>query len=195
MTHILGKLTRRKDKLAKLKTREPRRVQGTTWPRGIKAKKGVAICPACNEIFYDKKWWGTEELRRHLLQRAELKNKSFISWLKSVSSYQLRCPEDRQRRDQWFEGIVTLQGITPSIKREVLNLVKNVGQYAGRHRKDVESEILKIEDQGETIIIYASENQLAMRIGKQVARAHKGGKLDIRFSHQDDAVRVYWQAP
>jgi hypothetical protein len=72
-------------------------------------------------------------------------------------------------------------------------LARNVANRAGR--RDPEDRIIKIVDAGESVVIYTTENQLAVSIGKQIHSARKGGTLVITWSHQDKPVRVRWTAP
>jgi NMD protein affecting ribosome stability and mRNA decay len=169
---------------------DPRRMNADTTPsRGF-----IKICTKCGAVFYDKKWYAKEELAGHLAKRKELKGGNFERWFKEALKEAKRvvCEADKQHKD-FSEGVVILENLNPKIKQEVLNLVKNINQE-GR-KNDVEDKIVAIEDHGNKITIYTSENQLAHRIGKQVASAFKGGKLTIKFSDQEDATRVYWQAP
>jgi len=175
------------------------RRQATVDPRrlsDIKSLKsgGMRICPKCGSIYYDKKWYAPEELARHLAKRAELKEVNFAKWLtkaKQVARETL-CAADRQGKDN-SEGVVILKGLRPGLKEQVMRLVKNIDRE-GR-KNDVEDKILSIEDHGEEVTIYTSENQLAHRMGNQIASAFKKGKLQIKFSDREDATRVYWQAP
>ena len=202
--HILGRLERREDKLRRLKTLEPRRVQGGKWPRGIKSKEGIGRCPACREFFYHKKWWSASQLKAHLAHRPELKNKTFTQWLANISEYPMQCPTDREKRDHVAEGVIYISNLRPEIKSDVLNLIKNSEEYAtGKakgerarwRRPDIEDQVLSIKESGQKIIIETSENQLALRIAKKLHRSFKGGTLGIHFSHNEDAVRIYWTAP
>lgn len=187
---ILGKLAKRSAKGIILGTVDPRRLAEEKTPsRGF-----TKICPKCNSVYYDKKWYAPEELARHLARRRELKDKNFEKWFRAElkRAKKVICEADKQRKD-WSEGVVILDGLNPKIKRDVLNLVKNIDRE-GR-KNDVEDKIVAMEDHGDQLVIYTSENQLAHRIGKQVNQAFKLGKLEIKFSDREEATRVYWSAP
>jgi len=204
--HILGKIESRRKKLEKLAPFEPRRVEKMRSGRLKEVDPGIKICPNCqDEIFFKKKWFQRENLKKHLQKRLKGLGITFKKWLeeqKKLSSLKKErakrkkilffCPKCRQHKD-WCEGVVYLQGLSSQIKREVLNLVKNMDKEA--QRRDPEDRILKIEDKGDEVIIFTSENQLAHRIGNKVERSFKGGKLEIKFSHQEEGIRVFWQAP
>ena len=44
----------------------------------------------------------------------------------------------------------------------------------------------------EEITVYTTKNQLAVELGKKIAAAHKGGKLEIQWSKTDKPVEVRW---
>jgi len=187
---ILGKLEKRSAKKRALGTVDPRRLAEEKTPSHGFTK----VCIKCDSVYYDKKWYTKEELARHLEKREELKGKKFENWFREELKKAKRviCEADKQRKD-WSEGVVILDGLNSKIKREVLNLVKNIDRE-GR-KNDMEDKIVAMEDLGERVVIYTSENQLAHRIGKQVASAFKGGKLEYKFSNREEAARIYWQAP
>lgn len=184
----------RKKKISRGKasnTVDPRRLNAETTPsRGF-----TKICIKCDAVFYDKKWYAKEELAKHLKNKKEvLKVGTFDRWFKEAlkSAKKTICEADKQGKN-FSEGVVVLDNLNSKIKKEVLNLIKNINQE-GR-KNDIEDRIVAMEEHGNQITIYTSENQLAHRIGKQVASAFKGGKLKIKFSDREDATRVYWQAP
>lgn len=187
--HYLGALGK-EEKRKILKTKEPRRI----GPLEPKPEKILIICPRCSALYYDEKWYQENDLFSHLKKKQELLGKRFDQWLqeKQKRAVQRLCPACQQRKD-WCEGVLTLTNLTPILKKEILNLVKNVNQRA--LTRDIQDRIIKIEDKGSQIIVYTSENQLAVSLGKQIHRSHKGGILDIKFSHREDAIRVFWTAP
>lgn len=89
-----------------------------------------------------------------------------------------------------WEGELILENLISDDKKEILNLVRNVGKRA--FLRDPEDQIIKIDDRGEKVIITTTENQLAVSIGKQVASAFKGGHMEIIWSAEDAPARVRW---
>lgn len=186
----LGRLAKKSSKKRLLATVDPRRLVEEKTP----SRELTKICPKCGSIYYDKKWYAQEELARHLARRQELRGQSFERWFKDQlkKARSILCEADRQNKN-WAEGVVVLEGLNGRIRFDVLNLIKNIDRE-GR-KSDVEDRVIALEDHGERVVVYTSENQLAHRIGKQVASAFKGGKLEIKFSDRDDATRVHWTAP
>ena len=52
----------------------------------------------------------------------------------------------------------------------------------------------KLEEGRGRITLYVSDAHLALALGKQLHRAHKGGHLTITWSHDDVPVYVHWAA-
>jgi len=163
---------------------------GTIAPRRSKPKreeqefglsqKEFIICPDCQCVFFDKAWHHSlEEDARHLKESKSLKFKM--------------CPACRMKKDRTFEGelAITLSKEKMPEKKEILNVVKNSDQQARAH--DPMDRILWTEDKGSEIHVFTSENQLAVRIGKKLESAFKGSMLEIRHSHEEDVIRVFWE--
>lgn len=163
---------------------------GTTAPRRQRPKKdeqefGLArkefvICPGCSCVFFDKSWHHSlEEDARHLTDRKNIRFKT--------------CPACRMKKDRTFEGelVIELSKEKLGEKKEILNVIKNSDEQAQAH--DPMDRILWIEDGGAKIRILISENQLAVRIGKKLESAFKGGVLEIKHSHGEDVIRAFWK--
>ena len=167
---------------------------GTIAPRRLRSKKeeqefGLArkefiICPDCKCVFFDKAWHHSlEEDIKHLENRgSRFKNLKFKV-----------CPACRMKKDNTFEGelVIVLQKEKLGEKREILNVIKNSDEQAQSH--DPMDRVLWIEDKKNEIRVLTSENQLAVRIGKKLKSAFKGGALEIRHSHDEDVMRAYWR--
>lgn len=147
----------------------------------IKGKGSVILCSECGAIYYDKHW------------RANVKMSVLLKKQKGVTKevcLECKMAKDTKRGDVNCEGEVILKNIGAKEKAEMFNLINNIGERAAK--RDPEDRILKIEEKKNEIRILTSENQLAVSIGKQVARAFKGGELEIKFSKGDQVARVMW---
>lgn len=142
----------------------------------------VIICPKCHAVYFDKHWHASEKIHRaykhHSAVRIEL------------------CPEDRAAFGDislaGWEGEVVLKNVHPDKKMEIMEQARNIGKRAAL--RDPEDKILKFEEDDASIRILTSKNQLAVSVGKQIAEAHKGGKLEIKWSRDDRPARVIWTA-
>lgn len=175
--NIPATISRQKSKPAEV------RVPGW-WNKEAKTAKGIAVCPRCHAVFYDKHWhaWAKAllSLPLSLKAREEVCRACLLSSAGKSTGY-------------GYEGEVILAGLSgESLKQEVIRTAKNVARRA--LKRDPEDQIIKIEDLGKRVRITTSENRLAEAIGKEVDRAYKGGALKISFSKSDLPVRVYWTA-
>lgn len=151
--------------------------------QGHKKIKGGApgiICPKCHAVYFGKRWHPAKELA-----------KAYAASEKIV--YEL-CPEDKEMRKghgaMGYEGEVILKNIPNGLVAELEQEIRNIGKRA--ESRDPEDKIIKIERTAGGIRVLTSENQLAASIGRQVARAHKGGQLEIKWSKGDAPARVIW---
>jgi hypothetical protein len=163
---------------------------GTIAPRRQRSKKeeqefGLAqkefeICPDCNSVLFEKSWHHSlEEDARHLTDKKRIK---FTA-----------CPACRMKKDRTFEGelVISLSKEKLPEKKEILNVIKNSDEQARAH--DPMDRVLWIEYKSSEIRVLTSENQLAVRMGKKLESAFKGGMLKIKHSHGEDTIRVRWE--
>ena len=159
------------------------RIAPSWWEHEIKGKKELRTCPRCGAIYFDKHW--------HIIPNFWVEYKKTLPKKKIVKGLCAECKwVDSGREDTEWEGELVLENLIPDDKNEILNLVRNVGMRA--FKRDPEDQIIKIEDRGNKVIVTTTENQLAVSIGKQVARAFKGGKLKITWSDEDAPARARW---
>ncbi|MBI4653351.1 hypothetical protein HY750_03810 [Candidatus Kuenenbacteria bacterium] len=152
---------------------QPRRV-GDKDKQFIKGQKETSLCPKCKAIYYDKCWHKNSKFF-----------KENIKWAKKVL-----CPACKWTKTNLAEGVIILNLENNLREKEILNLVKNVGARA--ILRDPEDRVMKINKEKNKITILTTENQLAVSIAKQIKRAFKG-ELKIKWSHNEDAVRVEWR--
>ena len=155
------------------------------WHSEFKEAYPMKACNRCHAVYYDQHWHHEPALYEKVAGNQTDKN--------------TLCPECTWIKAGFhgivnFEGEVLLKGVpSETLKREIINEIRHIGNRASN--RDPQDQIIKIEDNGDTIRITTTENQLAISIGKQVARAHKGGKLEIKLSKEDKPVRIVWQFP
>lgn len=149
-------------------------------------KKGIIMCIDCNAYYYSKSW-------HHSLEGA-IKGQTPEEFAEHEVKFQT-CPACQMKKDKAFEGevIIKLNDANDSQKSDILNAIHNSDEQA--QDRDVMDKVLWIEDKGAEIRVYTSENQLAIRIGKKLDSAFKGGKLDINHSKSEDVARVLWEKP
>lgn len=164
------------------------------WHSDFKEAYLMKACNRCHAVFYDSHWHHEPALYEKVAAKASLATRAGNQLDKNIL-----CPECTWIKAGFhgivdFEGEVLLKGIpTEVLKHEIINEIRHIGTRASN--RDPQDQIIKIEDKGDTIRITTTENQLAVSIAKQVARAHKGGKLEIKFSKEDKPVRIVWAYP
>ncbi|MFC1632684.1 BCAM0308 family protein [Patescibacteria group bacterium] len=136
-------------------------------------------CPGCHSVYYKKAWHNNPQLFEEVSQD---------------SNNAQQCPACQRIKDNTPLGILTLENIEDAEHRQMLiNTIENIGERA--QARDSQERIMKIEETGNKLEVYTTENQLAAGIGRQIKKAF-GGKLQIDFSqqrHHDSLARVTWK--
>jgi Zn-finger nucleic acid-binding protein len=170
-----------KSKAVRMGTNAPRRQRSKKDEQefGL-AQKEFIICPNCNCVFFDKAWHHSlEEGAKHLTDRKNIRFKI--------------CPACQMAKDRTFEGelVISLSKEKLAEKNKIMNIVKNSDEQARAH--DPLDRVLWMENESGKIRVLTSENQLAVRVGKKLESAFKGGTLEIKHSHEEDLIRVFWK--
>ena len=161
-----------------------KKVQGFLNPRPKKdeqefgpGKEGIIMCPVCHAYYYKKSWHNDlEGLTPNRFAEHDIRFST--------------CPACEMKKGKTFEGEVIIKLSDELHKHDVLNAIHNSDEQA--RDKDPMDRVLWITDSGSEIRVYTSENQLAVKIGKKLDSALKGGKLDIQYS-REDVARVTWE--
>jgi len=155
------------------------------WEKEVKGKKPLRLCERCGAVYFNEHW---HTIPNFLKIYQKMLPKKF---LREELCFECRwIKEGKAEAKTHWEGEVILENLILADKSEILNLVRSIGNRATK--RDPEDQIIKIEDMGRKVRIATTENQLAVSIGRQVARAFKGGNLKINWSHQDAPARVRW---
>ncbi|HPO75534.1 MAG TPA: hypothetical protein PLL80_02965 [Candidatus Pacearchaeota archaeon] len=142
-------------------------------------KKDILICKECNAVYYYKSW-------HHRLDD--------YSYLKETKRLNFTlCPACQMIRNKKFEGEIVVENVSPKIKTNLKNLVKNFGEKAferdPQDRVISFNEISQNEDGSSTIQILTTENQLAQRLAKKISEVFKG-KYSISHSREESVIRA-----
>jgi hypothetical protein len=173
---------RRRQNAKNLDIRVPR-----WWSKEVKAGTAIASCPNCHALYFDKHWHTWSNASTVLPKGHKVREEI-------CAACRMLVPSKKGDRSEFgYEGEVVLSGLNDTaLKLEIVRLIKNVSARAVL--RDPEAQVIKIEDKGRSVRVTTTVNQLAEAIGKEVASAHKGGELNIRFSNDNLPVRVYWTA-
>lgn len=89
------------------------------------------------------------------------------------------------------ESVLVIEGeFTAAQKKDIFALIESTGLRATR--KNPKQTVDLIEEGAKSIVVFVSDNHLALALGKALHRSHKGGELTITWSHDDEPVRVHW---
>ncbi len=180
---VFRESTPKRSKRDKLSAAYTPRVAPYWWQHEVKGKEPLKICPRCGAVYFDEHW--------HTIPNFMKIYKKMFSPPPLVEEL---CAEDKWiaagKDGTGWEGELILENLVSEDKKEILNLARNVAKRA--FLRDPEDQIIKIEDRGGEVRITTTENQLAVSIGKQIADAFKGGKLEIIWSDEDAPARVRW---
>jgi len=172
---------KRRQKAKNLEIRVPR-----WWGKEVKAGTAIASCPNCHALYYDKHWHTWSNASTVLPKGHKVREEV-------CAACRMLGAKSSHNSEFGYAGEVVLSGLADTaLKLEIIRTIKNIADRAVL--RDPEAQVIQIEDKGRTVRVTTTENQLAETIGKEVASAHKGGELNIRFSKENLPVRVYWSA-
>jgi len=146
--------------------------------KNTKSKKGKShklLCRYCHAVYDGKGWIAFEKM-----------NPAIIDELKASV-----CPACHEINDHVSDGVlhITGAGVKPHMQ-DIKNLIMHMGKTA--EARNVLDRVERIDDDRNGMTVYTTLNQLAVRIGKSVSNAYKGGKLVIKWSREDKPVEVTW---
>jgi hypothetical protein len=137
--------------------------------RAHEKPKEPTVCPQCGVVFNAGLWAWAE---------------------KPAGAHEHLCPACHRIRDNIPAGWVELSGkFMTSHAAQVLTLAQNEEQRAkAEHPLE---RIMSVDKQADRTVVSTTDLHLARRIGEAVQRAFHG-KLVVKYSEDESAVRVYW---
>lgn len=136
-----------------------------------------SVCNTCKAVWHKGKWFKDEKILKEVQKWEQPK--------------EIICPACKRADDSLPCGIVSLRGkFLENNKEQILNTIKNEEKIV--LSRDPLDRIISLEDKGATMTIQTTDTKLAQRIGRAIAKSC-GGKLMVKFSHEDKLVRVYWE--
>lgn len=151
---------------------KPRKEEGGEYGPGA---AGVVICAECGAVYYKKSWRHSLDDHKNISEEEDVR-------------FAL-CPACKMEKEGLFEGEVIIKGIPSSAQADLIGLIENIGARA-RKRDPMDRIILTRADGEHGLLVRTTENQLAVSIGKQIVRAHKGARVDITWSDKESVARV-----
>ena len=149
---------------------------GQEEKRKFHDQTGVSVCKSCGALCFEKHWFIAAGKEKELLKDHLVRN--------------VLCPGCTMVQEQNYQGEVILE--SPCLVKEkgaIIGLIKHI---EGKCWHDSpQSRIAVMVNQGERMEIRTTTTWLATQIGKEVHKSHKG-KLDIKYSPDENFVRVHW---
>ncbi len=164
---------------AKIRLVRPDKTHSSTTPQSEPKPSGEpAICSTCQAVWRKGTWSLDPAVRREVRR-----------W---GSPTTVTCPACRRSKEGIPTGILYLTGsFLVRNRAEILNLLRNAVRVAAA--KNPLERIIRIQDDSRhQVVVETTSEKLARRLGRAVSKAC-GGALEIRFSHEDKLVRVYWR--
>ncbi len=144
----------------------------------LKPSAGAAICSKCQAVWRKGNWSLDPTVRREVRR-----------WSAPTI---VVCPACRSESEGTPTGILYLSGSFLIRNRtEVLNRLRSAERAAAA--KNPLERIIRLEDDRRSrVVVETTTEKLARRLARAICKAC-GGTLEIRFSHEDRLVRVYWR--
>ncbi len=136
-----------------------------------------AVCTVCHAIYRNKRWY--------------MKEKEYVEVRQDETVNEVVCPACRKMEELYPEGVVTLRGdYLWQHEEEILNIIRNTENTA--MAKNPLERIMRIQPEGDAMVIETTEEKLAEHIGRALNKAHQG-HLDIDWSDDHSLCRVTWE--
>lgn len=154
---------------------EPRSGGASTFKKTKQGGNLKLLCRYCHAVYNGKNWTSFEKM-----------NPAIIDELRASV-----CPACHEIKDHVSDGVLHITGasVRPHLP-EIKGLIAHMGKQA--EEKNILDRVERIDAGRDGIVVYTTMNQLAVRIGKSISNAFKGGKLDIKWSREDKPVEVRW---
>jgi len=136
--------------------------------------KGVIQCSGCGAFHHRRHWTLTPP-------------GSFSS---QIHSHLVFCPACRKILDRFPGGELTLRGVEAGNRGEIARILRNEESRA-REKNPLER-IMRMDAANGGWRVETTTEKLAQRLGRSIKKA-KGGKLALKWGHNNKPVRVRWQ--
>lgn len=139
---------------------------------GGRARRGIAVCSSCGNVYYRKEWHA-RSAAHGMLSRARREGGSVTRVL---------CPACSLVGSRLFEGEIILRNLPSTIEEEVLRLVRGFAKRA--LRRDPQHRIIAVEHLKNAWRITTTENQLAVRLAKKIRDTFNRVAIKISYSRE-----------
>jgi NMD protein affecting ribosome stability and mRNA decay len=139
--------------------------------------KEPALCDSCHALYRNKRWY--------------LDPEAWTAAANDPEAHRVTCPACQKIAERYPEGVVTLRGgYLWEHEEEIRNILKNEENKA--MAKNPLERIIRMDREGEELVIETTEEKLAEHLGRVLYRAHHG-ELNISWDQDHDLCRVTWE--
>lgn len=137
----------------------------------------TSLCESCHALYRNKRWYLDVEAFD------EAKAGGDFHWV--------TCPACQKIAERYPEGIVTLRGgYLWDHEEEIRNILKNEEERA--LTKNPLQRIIRMEREGDDLVIETTEEKLAEHLGRALHKAHQG-ELKVVWTEEHSVCRVTWE--
>lgn len=139
--------------------------------------KETSLCSGCHALYRNKRWY----LDVDAFEKAKLD--ADVHWV--------TCPACRKITENYPEGVITLSGeYVWNHEEEIRNILKNEENKA--MAKNPLERIMRMEREGNALLIETTEQKLAEHLGRALHKAHQGD-LEVSWTGDHAVCRVRWE--
>jgi hypothetical protein len=107
-----------------------------------------------------------------------------------VHAHPIYCPACRKMKERYPCGELTLRGIDPAERQEILRILRNEEEQA--RTKNPLERIMRLAQENGQWKVETTTEKLVQRLGRSVRKA-RGGTLAYKWSHNNKFLRVVWE--
>ncbi|WP_305045811.1 BCAM0308 family protein [Geoalkalibacter sp.] len=136
-----------------------------------------AICESCNALYRNRRW--------------QMDAEGAAAESANPQVQRVTCPACQKIAERYAEGVVTLRGrYLWEHEEEIRNILRNEENRA--MAKNPLQRIMRMEREGDELIIETTEEKLAEHLGRALHSAHQG-ELSVTWSKEHSLCRVNWE--
>jgi NMD protein affecting ribosome stability and mRNA decay len=137
----------------------------------------LSLCESCHALYHNKRWY--------------LDVAAFEAAKAGGDFHWVTCPACQKIAERYPEGIVTLRGdYFWDHEEEIRNILKNEEEKA--MAKNPLERIIRMEREGNDLVIETTEEKLAEHLGRALHKAHQG-ELKVSWTEEHSVCRVTWE--
>lgn len=138
----------------------------------------VRMCPECQALSREKRWYFDKDETKKLLKTPELLDNTL-------------CPGCAGIRSKLIGGFMELKGEWDETqKQDLLNLIRRVADSS--QKRNPSHRLIKLEDRQDMVYVETTTNRLAENMGREIHKAFHG-ELTMQWPKEDQVVRVYYE--